>query len=276
MDEDMSEGMGGRQERTDWLPALMEKDRLTHTSRLVRGLIHNINGPLHNLSMLGEMLISGHEQLDRLLDEHGIDLGDGGVSLRIKQRDRLQRFMQQIAALSEMLQDFSVVQELMIGSADVDISFVLNKLSKVFRADLFFKHRVEVTLQLEENLPPINVPGRALVPSLMHLIRNALLALTAASEKRLCIECSRSAGAVRIAIRDTGIGFDPLKVECFYQLFYTDWPKEIREKDEWEGHLGFGLYAVQTLLQPYGVRLSLSREGSETVALLEIPLPEHP
>jgi signal transduction histidine kinase len=275
MDELMGEGRGERQEMTNCLPALMEKDLLSQTSGLIRGLIHNINGPLHNLSMLGEMLINGHEQLDRLLDEQGIQLGESGLSLRVKQRDRLQRFMQQISALSEMLQDFSIIQELMTGSTDVDITFVLNKLAKVFRADLFFKHRVEVTLKLEENLPPVNIPGGALVPSLMHLIRNALLALSEASDKKLCIECSRNESLIRIAIRDTGIGFDPLHAERLFQLFYTGWPKEILERHELEGHFGLGLYVVRTLLQPYHVHLSLSREGTETVAALEIPLPEH-
>ncbi len=272
MDEGLAERKGGQQEVRSWMPALLEKDRLSHTSRLIRGLIHNINGPLHNLSMLGEMLIHGNDQLDRLLDEQGLQLGEVGDSLRNKQRDRLQRLMQQISSLSEMLQDFSIVQEMMTASADVDIAFVLGKLARVFRADLFFKHRVDVTLQLEENLPPVGIPGSALVPSLMHLIRNALLALTDSTEKRLCIACSRHGEAVHIAIRDTGIGFDYLKVEKLYEIFNTEWPREILEKDELESHHGFGLFAVRTLLRPYGVQLSLCREGSETVALLEIPL----
>jgi signal transduction histidine kinase len=256
----------------DWVPALIEKDRLTHTARLIRGLIHNINGPLHNLSMLVEMLMYGQDQVDKILSAEEIRLGEVYDSLRSKQRDRLQRVMQQISSLSEMLQDFSAVHEMTGGAADVDIAFVLNKLTKAFRADLFFKHRVDVNLQLEENLPPVNIPGRDLIPSLMHLIRNALLALADAPDKKLTIECSRKDRVIRVAIRDSGIGFDPQRAEDFYHLFYSGWPKETLEKDDIERHFGFGLYVVRSLLQPYGVRMSLTRQGAETVALLEIPL----
>jgi signal transduction histidine kinase len=276
MEEDRAEQMNGTGNRDEaaWLAALMEKDRLGHTSRLIRGLIHNINGPLHNLSMLGEMLTNGQEQLDTFFEEAWTRAGDDSAALRTKQRDRLQRLMQQIAVLSEMLQDFSIVHEMLIGTSDVDITFALDKLAKAFRSDLFFKHRVEVRLQLEENLPPVHIPGRALVPALMHLIRNALLALTGVEEKRITIESSREGPLIRISIRDTGIGFDPLRVEELCQLFYSGWPREVLESDDLESHFGFGLFAVRTLLKPYGVRLSLAREGAESVALLEISLPE--
>lgn len=275
MAQDRNERKDDQGKSADWLPVLIEKDRLSHTSRLIRGLIHNINGPLHNLSMLAEMLIYGQDQVDRILDVESIALGEGYETLRIKQRDRLQRLMQQISSLSEMLQDFTAVQEMMAGEADVDIAFVLGKIAKAFRADLFFKHRVDVKLQLEENLPPVNIPGRDLIPSLMHLIRNSLLALVDAPEKKLIIECSRKGQLICVAIRDTGIGFDPQKAENLYQLFYTDWPKAILEKDDMESHFGFGLFVARSLLQPYGVRMTLAREGSETVAVLEIPLDEH-
>lgn len=258
---------------TTWLAALIEKDRLGHTSRLIRGLIHNINGPLHNLSMLGEMLAHGQQRLDAFFDDERTLVAEDCNSLRAKQRDRLQRLMEQIALLSEMLQDFSIVHEMLMGTSDVDLSFVLEKLARVFRSDLFFKHRVEVSLRLEENLPPVHIPGRSLVPALMHLIRNALLALTAAEEKRLIIESCREGAWIRVAIRDTGIGFDPLNAGEFCGLFYTCWPQDVLDSDDMESHYGFGLFAVRALLDPHGVRLSLTREGAETIAMLEIPLP---
>ncbi len=272
--EDRVEGVQSTDivDQSTWLAALMEKDRLGHTSRLIRGLIHNINGPLHNLSMLGEMLLHGQDQLDVFFEEQGTQRGVECASLRTKQRDRLRRVMEQIALLSEMLQDFSVVHELLFGTSDVDISFVLEKTAKAFRSDLFFKHRVELTLRLEENLPPVHIPGRALVPALMHLIRNALLALTSVEERRLTVESSREGSLIRVVIRDTGIGFDPRSVEELCRLFHSGWPREVLESDDMESHFGFGLFAVQSLLHPYGVRLSLTREEGETVAVLEIPV----
>lgn len=274
MGEDRAGRNDGLRKPADWLSVLIEKDRLSHTSRLVRGLIHNINGPLHNLSMLVEMLMFGQEQVDKLFDDADLASADQYRVLRGKQRDRLQRVMQQISSLSEMLQDFGTVQELMLGESDVDICFVLDKLAKTFRADLFFKHRVNVTLHLEENLPPVHIPGRYLIPSLMHLIRNALLALGDASEKKLDIACSREGQLIRVAIRDSGIGFDLQKAEDLQEAFCSGWPREVLENDEIEKHFGLGLFIIRTLLHPYGVRCSLTREENETLAMLEIPLQE--
>jgi signal transduction histidine kinase len=105
-------------------------------------------------------------------------------------------------------------------------------------------------------------------------VRNALLALSVAEEKRLGIECSRCGEQVRIVIRDTGIGFGPSEQEHLTDLFFTGWSREIREKDDQESHHGLGLYAASALLEPYGARFSLTREGAETVAIVEIPLGE--
>ncbi|MHC1745242.1 MAG: sensor histidine kinase [Syntrophobacteraceae bacterium] len=255
------------------LDALIEKDRICHTGKLVRGLIHNINGPLHNLSMLVEMMEQGQRQLDHLVDtQHDRD-HESWHKLLTKQHERLDRLSRQVAALVDMLQDFMILQEIENSESDVDLPFVLKKLSKIFRADLFLKHQVEVHLELQENLPPVKIPGKDIVPALMHLFQNAILALHEAPEKKLTIQCLRQGSIIRVHFRDTGIGYDAdVPEENLFELFYSGWPNKPEGLKNIEAPQGFGLYAVRRLMEPYGVKIELRREAGETQAVLEIPL----
>jgi signal transduction histidine kinase len=255
------------------LDALMEKDRICHTGKLVRGLIHNINGPLHNLSMLVEMMEQGHRQLDRLVNERSPEDREACQKLLTKQHERLDRLSRQVAALVEMLQDFMILQEIENSDSDVDLPFILKKLSKIFRADLFLKHQVEVILELQENLPPVHIPGRDLVPALMHLFQNAILALRDASQKRLTIRCRRDGNKIRVIFCDTGVGYDrSVPGEALFELFYSNWPNKSNGINNLDTSQGFGLFAVRRLMEPHGVKADLKREADETQASLEIPL----
>jgi signal transduction histidine kinase len=255
------------------LDALMEKDRFCHTGKLVRGLIHNINGPLHNLSMLVEMMEQGHRQLDGLANDRDGEGQEAWQKLLTKQRERLDRLARQVSALVDMLQDFMILQEIENSESDVDLPFVLKKLAKIFRADLFLKHQVEVHLELQENLPPLRIPGKDLVPALMHLFQNAILALHEAPRKRLVIQCQRIGKIIRVEFRDTGTGYDPsIPEDTLFDLFYSNWPNRPNGLHNLDSPQGFGLFAVRRLMEPYGAKANLEREAGETRAILEIPL----
>ncbi len=254
------------------LEVLFDKDRFNHTGRLVRGLIHNINGPLQNVSMLVEMLIKGHTQMDRAACLGSEDFLREWSGVSEKQRQRMDRLTQQISVLAGMLQDFMVLQEIEQNESEVDVNLVLQKMASIFRADLFFKHQVQLELRLTDNLPLIPILGRCLVPSLMHIFGNALTALRTAPSKRLVIESRKKPGAVTIAFLNSGSGLDLTKSpDALFDLFHSEWPGSTLA-DGGEKHYGFGLFAVRRLLSPYGVKVSLGAEEDMTAAVLEIPV----
>ncbi len=255
------------------LDALMHKDRIGHTGKLVRGLIHNINGPLHNLSMLVEMMEQGQRQFHRLGEGLPPEEREAWQKLLTKQQERLDKLSRQVSALADMLQDFMIIHEIESSDSDVDLPFVLVKLSKIFRADLFLKHQVEVVLDLQENLPPVRIPGKHVVPALMHLFENAILALRDAPHKRLTIRCRRQDNWIRVSICDTGIGLDrSLPRHTYFKLFYSNWAEASDGTKDHDMPQGFGLYAVRRLMDPYGVKLDLRWEADETRAILDFPV----
>jgi signal transduction histidine kinase len=255
-----------------FLDALFEKDRLSYLGKIVRGLIHNINGPLQNISMLVEVLMRGQDQLNRVVRGPDGNLPEQWESHFQKQQQRFQRLTEQIFVLVEILRDFMVLQEIERNESEVDLKLVLNKLVAVFQADLFLKHQVDLELQIAEGIPLIRIFGRDLIPSLIHLFRNAIIAVRESERKKIVIECRKEEGRIWIVFRDSGCGFgDDQDKERLFELFYSNWRESSTKQDPPEKHLGFGLFAARRLLAPYGVSVSLERKGDETLTILEIP-----
>ena len=256
------------------LDALFEKDRLSQFGRVVKGLIHNINGPLQNLSMLVEMLSKGQDQLDGLALSRPEGFSEKWEGVSSKQRQRFQRLTQQISLLAGILRDFMVLLDIERNQSRVDLNLIIEKMASVFQADLFFKHDVEMDLQLERGLPLASIHGRDIIPALMHLFQNAITALREAPQKKLTIECLReSEEFIRIVFRDSGCGpgAEP-SVGDRCDLFYSNWPETVIIHEHGEKHFGFGLYAVRQLLGPYGVEFRLERDLQVTEAILKIPI----
>ena len=184
-DAPITELLDGMSEK--YLDALLEKDRLCYLGYFVQGVIHNVNGPLQNLSMLGEILLKGQDSQDGFV--HARCSGSQGEwqDLSTKQRKRLAQLSQQILGLADMMRDFMVLHEIERNETEVDLNLILSKLVNVFRSDLFFKHQVALDLQLARNLPLMRILGRHLIPALVHIFRNALTAMRDSAEKRLAI-----------------------------------------------------------------------------------------
>lgn len=257
------------------MEALQEKDRQCYLGQLVRGLIHNVNGPLQNVSMLTEMLTRGQDLLDQMARKTPAeDPGQWEKALE-KQRQRLERLSQQIMNLAGVLRDFMIVLEIERNQSEVDLRLLLHKLVRVLQADLFFKHEVEVALNLADELPLVRILGRDLVPSLMHLFHNCICAMRDTPQRKLELECFVEQGNIRVLFKDSGCGLDLDKGQgSYFDLFFSDWPSTSASKEDHEKHFGFGLFSVRKLLAPYGVSVGMERRNEQTVVELRIPV--HP
>jgi signal transduction histidine kinase len=270
-----------RSEQADWgssngqqlLEALLEKERLGYMGFFTQGLIHNINGPLQNISMLTEFVIKGHEQIhDFVRESCGSENLRSWDNLSSKQAQRFKQLGGQISALVEMLRDFMWLHEVERNESDMDLNLLIRKLIPVFRADLFFKHNVELELQLGNRLPLVEIVGRHLIPALIQLFSNAMTALRTAPRKKLIIETRLEGKNALIIFRDSGGGFKPEESQKLFEPFISDWSSEPSAGSVLqERHFGLGLSMVTSLLKPYGVTVSLKRIEDETHAILEIP-----
>lgn len=250
-----------------------ELDRPAHMGRLLRGLIHNINGPLQNISMLLELMDRHQAKIDGHLSAHSGSLAETLRPLCDAQRGRMQRILDQVRLFSEMLKDFMVLHEIEVNESEVEVNLILEKLQCIYRADLFCKHQVTVQMRPAAKVPLLRVRGRHLVPALEHLMENALLSMKASSEKTLILSSEVTAHHVVISIQDTGCGLpQDRSVEELFEPLVTAWPDEVREADKAIRHFGLGLTLAFALLQPYGATVSLTpHESGGTVAKVFLP-----
>ena len=255
-----------------YLEALYEKDRLNYSGKFVQGFIHNANGPLQNLTMLSEMLLSGAELQDRIFKSHSGENEEWSALLE-KMRRRLTQIRQQVFNLATDLQEFMQVHEIEQQGTEIDINALLTMMVKLFRADLFFKHQVKCELVLAKNLPHIKVPGKDMVPAVFHLFQNSVTALRTSAKKEMTVETSMQSEEITVRITDSGCGLpEGVELAVLFDLFESRWAKSDHIGAPADRYLGFGLYAARQLLLPHGVQVSLEKAAEGVSALIRAPL----
>jgi len=110
------------------------------------------------------------------------------------------------------------------------------------------KHGIAVQTQLAEGLPRIQGDRVQLQQVILNLILNAIEAMRGVGEgaRELRVSTVKAdAGGVLVAVRDTGPGLDPVKLERLFEAFYTTKP----------GGLGMGLSICRSIVEAHGGQL---------------------
>jgi len=146
-----------------------EVHRLISAGRLVQGLIHNLNGPLQNLGMDMDMI------------GYALEGGEGsGEELREEIRSRIARMeeaFEQINHLIRIAASRVVPDE---EQAFLSLGYFLDEEMSFLRSNLYFKHHVEKSVELETGLPEL----RTLHDSLPEGLRSLLTAVVEDMERR--------------------------------------------------------------------------------------------
>jgi signal transduction histidine kinase len=110
------------------------------------------------------------------------------------------------------------------------------------------RNRVALRVELAADLPAVMGDRVQLQQVVMNLILNAVEAMDTVEDRdrELVIRTERGEGnGVRVAVRDSGIGFDPLSAERIFDAFHTTKP----------GGLGMGLAISRSIVEWHGGRL---------------------
>ena len=110
------------------------------------------------------------------------------------------------------------------------------------------RNKVAVRMQLAADLPPVMGDRVQLQQVAVNLILNGIEAMSTVAdrERDLVIKTQRGEGdEVRVAVQDSGIGFDPQSAERMFDAFHTTKP----------GGLGVGLSVSRSIVESHGGRL---------------------
>jgi two-component system, sporulation sensor kinase E len=122
-----------------------------------------------------------------------------------------------------------------------------------------------VTLELEGHttVGPLAFHPSTLRRAVLNVVQNAIEAMPQGGTLRLA--CVRTATAVQLHIRDSGVGIPVELVSRIFEPLYTTKP----------GGTGLGLYIVREILIAHGGGVTVeSVEGQGTTFVLTFPVPE--
>ncbi len=116
--------------------------------KLVRGFIHNLNGPLHALGI--EMDLIGHLLLKRV---------DDGSETMDRLQVRLQRMEEEFERMTRLIRVTTEGMDLNeLTSGFFHLNAFIQQQIAFLKADLYFKHKVEVDLRLAPDLAVMRGP----------------------------------------------------------------------------------------------------------------------
>ncbi|MBN1854090.1 MAG: response regulator [Pirellulales bacterium] len=183
--------------------------RVASMGEMVAIIAHEVNQPLHAISSYSDgaclRLKSGNADTAALVEamEH-ITVEAHRASETIRRLRRLLRRHQPTRLTMSVNQA------------------IRDAVSLIKRESL--ERKVQICLELAEDLPPIHADPIQIEQVILNLVRNAFDAMADIQdhEKRITIlTCLRSDDSVEVAVHDTGVGYEPENEEKLFDAFFT-------------------------------------------------------
>lgn len=279
----MKEAEGELCQRKDSYPknlleVLFEKDRSSHLGLLAQGLIHNLNGPLQNITMLLELQQAWYRRMvDMIADRKNPYDDSRWEEVWEKGAKGFQRIIEQTELLVEMVRGLGFLVELEKNDTEIDPNLIIVKLTEALRCNLFFKHHVKLELKLDEKQPLVRVFPRHFIPAVMNIFQKAISTLQHSAEKRLIIETHYIDQEFRVIVKTTGTDTPPMPGQdtVTYPLSFENGSQALQLCEN-NTPVVVELFLAGELLKPYGGKVSLTRKAeNDTRILLSIPTSLH-
>jgi C4-dicarboxylate-specific signal transduction histidine kinase len=210
---------------------LVHMDRLSTAGELSASIAHEVNQPLAGISM---QAAAGMRWL-------AVDKPDLN-----KVRAAFTSIEDATRGLSELI---ASVRAMFAKGSDkrlpVDLNSLVQSVLAILQVDLQ-SNRVEVEMELDPNLPPVECDRVQLQQVILNLVKNAIEAMHAAESRVLRIRTSLARPHVaNIAVEDTGQGLDPLTRDRLFKPLVTTKAKG----------MGMGLAICHSIIENHNGRI---------------------
>jgi signal transduction histidine kinase len=227
---------------------LVESHKLRAIGTLVAGVAHELNNPLNNTMITADLL---QERAEQRGDEQELAL----IQDIIEQTERSTKIVHNLL-------DFA--RESKASIEHLDIGEIIQKSVDLVHNQLKLA-RIDLRLQIQDNLPTVDGDARMLSQVLVNLIINAVDVLPPAGKIRiLARESLREEGFLAIEVEDNGPGMPPHVVSQVFDPFFTT-------KKEGRG-TGLGLSVSRGIVRTLGGYLRVkSALGQGTTFTILLP-----
>ena len=232
----------------DETEAQIESERFNALTMLAAGVAHEIGNPLNSLSLHLQLLQRKVRKLS--------DLGDAKDDFH----SHLQTAQDEVARLDTILQQFlQAIRPTTPQRAKADLHELLEETLLSLKPELESR-RVNVTLEMAENLPGMDLDKTQISQALYNVFRNAYQALAPGGD--ILVQSLATDFEVMLRITDNGSGISPEAMGTLFEPFQTTKQKGT----------GLGLLIVRRIMREHGGELALESEpGQGTTVTLHFP-----
>jgi C4-dicarboxylate-specific signal transduction histidine kinase len=227
--------------------ALLARERIILTARLLPGVVHNISGVVQMLSLPLD--------LARLALDKG-EMDNVGVKLE-NLRQGLDRLSQEVARLAARSQG-----DRSRSAEPLDLAQLAGRELDFWRGDLFFKHEITLERDLPQGLGFTRAAYADTALAFNLLVANAVEALRGVDEPLLRVRARREGDSLALEVSDSGPGPSLQLARSMFQPFVGDKGGE---------HQGLGLFLAAKALEPWGGAVSWLEGSPLTTFRLSLP-----
>jgi len=227
---------------------MVQSHKLRAVGRLTAGVAHELNNPINNIMLTAAML---EEDYRTLSDEERLDM----IKDLEEQAERSRKIVRNLL-------DFAREGEMEMGRLDVR-DIVSESLALV--ANQLKLSGVKATVELGENLPPVNGDRQYLSQIFVNLALNAADAMPEGGVLRISSDAEVEGGFLAIHVTDSGSGIPEHILQSIFDPFFTT-------KSTGRG-TGLGLSVSLGIARSHGGDIrAVSREGEGTTFTVLLPI----
>lgn len=208
--------------------SLEHSERLSQLGKMAAGIAHEVGNPLAGISSIVQTLLRNMSPEDPA-------------------RERLSLVRQQVARITAILRQLVEYSRPAGDSVrPLDVNELIRDAARLLSYDSRAQG-VELTLALDEHVPPVRARAHQVQQLFLNLMQNALDATEGSPYRAVRVLSRREGPLARFIVEDTGRGVDPAQQQRIFDPFYST-------KDPGKG-AGLGLWICRGIADSLGGRL---------------------
>jgi signal transduction histidine kinase len=223
-------------------------------SEFVSFVAHEMGTPLTSIRGYTDVLLQGYS--DPLTEQQA-----QYISVILANVERMQVLMSDLQDISRMETGHMKLEVKSLKLVDV-LKSAVEATQGQFEA-----RSQQLTLDIPQDIPPIQADATRLVQILINLLSNANKYTPEGG--RVHVQASQHDGFVRCAVSDTGIGMSPKDQACLFTKFFRSDNPDVRDRQG----TGLGLCIVKNLVELQGGQIEVESElGQGTTFSFTVPV----